>query len=101
MTIMIERLSRTIPIAFAATLISSAASAQTCVKPVAPILPDKSNLDAATVNAVTAQLEAHIAATNVYLACLENSDAQARTEAQRLIQQWEAPAVSDVQVVTD
>jgi len=98
---MIDRLSRTAPLAFAMTLMSSSAFAQACVKPVAPVLPDKSTLDAASVNAVTAQLEAHIVATNQYLACLEQSDTQARTEAQRLIQQWQAPAVSDVQVVTD
>jgi len=97
---MTNRLKRTAPIAIAATLVSSAAFAQNCVKPVAPILPDKSTLDAATKNAVTAQLEAHIAATNIYLACLEQSDGQARAEAQRLIQQWEAP-VTNIQVVTD
>lgn len=98
---MINQLSRIAPFGFALTLMSSAALAQACVKPVAPILPDKSTLDAATVNAVTAQLEAHIVATNAYLACLEQSDSQARAEAQRLIQQWEAPAVTDIQVVTD
>ncbi len=98
---MMNRRNLTLPVALAATLVSSAAIAQNCVKPVAPILPDKSNLDAATVNAVTAQLEAHISATNVYLACLEQSDGQARAETQRLIQQWQAPAVTDIQVVTD
>jgi len=98
---MMTRSRWTAPIAFAATLMSSAAFAQNCAKPIAPVLPDKSNLDAATRNAITAQLEAHIAATNVYLACLEQSDAQARAETQRLIQLWEAPAVTDIQVVTD
>jgi len=97
---MLDRLNWSIPVAFVAALFASSAAAQACVKPVAPVLPDKSTLDAATRNAVTAQLEAHIVATNAYLACLENSDAAARAEAQRLIQQWEAP-VTDVQVVTD
>jgi len=100
-TTMMTRPNLTAPLALVATLMSSAALAQNCVKPVAPILPDKSNLDAATVNAVTAQLEAHIAATNVYLACLEHSDGQTRAETERLIQQWQAPAVTDIQVVTD
>jgi len=97
---MIDQLSRNLAVTFIFTMMSSAAFAQACVKPVAPVLPDRSTLDAATVNAVTAQLEAHISATNAYLACLEQSDTQARLEAERLIQQWKSP-VTDVQVVTD
>ncbi len=81
-------------------LVSSAAAAQSCVKPVPPQVPDKSTLDAATRNAVTAQIDAYIAATNRYLTCLEASDAQARAEAERIIQNWQAP-VTDIEVVTD
>ncbi len=98
---MIDRLSGTAPIAFAAVLISTSVAAQGCVKPVQPGVPDKSNLDASTRNAVTAQIEAYIAAANVYLACLEQSDAAARDEVEQIILQWQSPAVTDIQVVTD
>jgi len=96
-----NRVPRCAPAAFAAALISSSAVAQGCIKPAVPGVPDKSNMDAATRNAVTAQIDAYIAATNVYLACLEQSDAIARAEVQRIIDRWSAPAVTDIQVVTD
>lgn len=78
----------------------NALAAQSCIKPAPPPVQDKSTMDAATRNAVTAQIDAYIAATNAYLACLEQSDAAARAEAQRVIQGWEAP-VTDIEVVTD
>jgi hypothetical protein len=78
----------------------SPALAQGCFKPAPPPLPDKSNLDAASRNAATAQIDAYLGAMNHYLACLEQSDSVARAEAERIIQSWEKP-VTDIQVVTD
>lgn len=98
---MTNRLSRSAPLAFIAALVSSSVAAQGCVKPSPPPVPAKANLDASTRNAVTAQIDAYIAATNQYLACLEQSDAAARAEVKAIIAQWSAPAVTDVQVVTD
>jgi len=98
---MINRLSRSAPLALIAALLCSSVAAQGCIKPTPPGVPAKGNLDAATRNAVTAQIDAYIAAANQYLACLEQSDAAARAEVEGIIAQWAAPAVTDVQVVTD
>jgi hypothetical protein len=92
---------RSIPMAMVVALISSSVAAQGCIKPAPPPVPAKGNLDASTRNAVTAQIEAYIAAANVYLACLEQSDARARAEVEGIIAQWSTPAVTDIQVVTD
>ena len=98
---MIDRIGRTTAFALAAAVVSTSVAAQACVKPTPPPVPAKANLDASTRNAVTAQIDAYIAAANVYLACLEQSDAQARAEVEGIISQWSAPAVTDIQVVTD
>ncbi len=98
---MFNRLSRGAPFALTAALISSSVAAQGCLKPAPPGVPDKSNLDAATRNAVTAQIDAYIARMNQYLACLEQSDAVARAEAKQILERWATPAVTDIQVVTD
>jgi len=98
---MIDRLSLGVPVTLVAALITSSVAAQGCIKPAPPPVPAKANLDASSRNVVTAQIEAYIASANIYLACLEQSDAQARAEVQGIISQWSAPAVTDVQVVTD
>lgn len=98
---MVDRLIRGVSVALVAALIASPVAAASCVKPAQPQVPDKSSMDAATRNAVTAQIEAYVGAMNVYLACLEQSDARARAEAERIISEWTSPAVTDIQVVTD
>jgi len=98
---MFDGINRSAPMALALALISTSAAAQGCVKPAPPPVPAKSNLDASTRNAITAQIDAYIAAANIYLACLEQSDAQARAEVEQIISRWSAPAVTDIQVVTD
>lgn len=81
-------------------LVSTGAHASICVKPSAPGVPDPGTVDAATRNAVTAQIENYIVATNAYLACLEQADAAARAEAEGIIGTWTSP-VTDIEVVTD
>lgn len=96
-----NRMTRSIPMAMVVGLISSSVAAQGCIKPSPPPVPVKDNLDATSRNVVTAQIEAYIAAANIYLACLEQSDARARAEVEGIISQWSRPAVTDIQVVTD
>ncbi len=79
-------------------LLASPAVAQECIKPTAPQVADKNSLTLQQRNAMVEQLDAYIAATNVYLACLEQKDGKARAEAEALIRKFEAP-VSDLEVV--
>lgn len=67
------------------------AHANSCVKPPAPAVADKNTLSADQRNATTARIDAYIAQTNIYLACLEQADADARAEVERVIRSWEAP----------
>jgi len=97
----LNRMIRSTPVVIIAALISTSVAAQGCIKPTPPPVPAKTNLDASTRNAVTAQIDAYIAAANVYLACLEQSDANARAEVEGIIAEWSRPAVTDIQVVTD
>jgi len=82
----------------AATLFAMPAAAQTCVKPTAPPVADKNSLSLEQRNAMTAQIDAYIAAMNVYLACLEASDSVARAEAEAILRAFEAP-VADLEIV--
>ncbi len=69
-----------------------------CTKPTAPAVVDRNTLTFEQRNAMTAEIDAYIAAMNVYLACLERSDTIARAEAEQIIKTWEAP-VDDLQIV--
>ncbi len=90
---------RTGALAFATVfLLTTPAAAHDCIKPTAPFVTDRATLTFEQANAMTDALDAFIAQTNIYLACLERSDAEAREEVERLIQQWEAP-VQDLQIV--
>jgi hypothetical protein len=79
-------------------LLALPAAAHDCIKPAAPFVTDRATLDFEQANAMTDEIDAFIAATNVYLACLERSDADARAEVERIIEMWEAP-VDDLQIV--
>ena len=78
----------------------SGAVAQDCFKPVAPTLINKDTALPEQRNAMTLRIDGFIRQMNVYLACLERSDAEARVEVQRLIDAWEAPDAA-VEVVLD
>lgn len=80
-------------------LLTMPALAQTCVKPVPPeVVADKNSLTLEQRNVMVAQIDAYIAAMNVYLACLEQSDAKARAEAEAILRQFEAP-IDDLEIV--
>jgi len=79
-------------------LLASPALAQGCVKPTAPPVADKNSLSFEQRNAMVAQIDAYIAAMNVYLACLEKSDDTARAEAEAILKAFEAP-VADLEIV--
>lgn len=79
-------------------LLAMPAAAQNCVKPTAPPVADKNSLSLEERNAMTAQIDAYIAAMNVYLACLEASDDKARAEAEAILRAFEAP-VADLEIV--
>jgi len=74
------------------------AHAANCVKPTAPSVADKNSLTLEERNAMVPQIDAYIAAMNVYLACLEKSDDAARAEAEALLRTFEAP-VDDLEIV--
>lgn len=79
-------------------LLAFPAMAQECVKPTAPPVADKNSLSFEQRNAMVEQIDAYIAATNVYLACLEQEDGEARAEAEAIIRAFEAP-VADLEIV--
>jgi len=80
------------------SLLAVPAMAQSCVKPPAPAVVDKNTLSLDQRNAMVAQLDAYVASMNVYLACLEQSDEQARAEAEAIIKAFEAP-IDDLEIV--
>jgi len=83
--------------ALGALVVSPAMAAQ-CAKPTAPAVVDKNTLTFDQRNALVAEIDAYIAAMNVYLACLEAEDGQARAEAEAIIKAFEAP-IDDLEIV--
>jgi len=79
-------------------LFVSPAMAQECIKPIAPQVADKNTLTLEQRNAMVVRLDSYIAAMNVYLACLEQEDDQARAEAEAIIRAFEAP-IADLEIV--
>ncbi len=80
-------LSGLIAAAFAGSTLT--AHAASCVKPAQPVIPEGATANGAQLSKVPDKLDAYIAAMNVYLACLEQSDSQARAEAEALLQKWQ------------
>ena len=91
---------RAIPTSAAAlvTVLAAPVAAHDCFKPPPPPVADKNTLTLEQRNATTAAIDAYIAQVNVYLACLERSDAAARAEVEQIIEIWEAP-VKDLEIV--
>lgn len=83
--------------AFGALVVSPAMAAD-CVKPPAPAVVDKNSLTFDQRNALVEEIDAYIAAMNVYLACLEAEDGEARAEAEAIIRAFEAP-IDDLEIV--
>ena len=73
------------------------AKAASCQKPLPPPVPAGAVVE--EIPGLAGQVDAYIAAMNQYLACLEQSDAKARDEAQRIIQQFESARKGAVTVV--
>ncbi len=84
--------------ACATLALATPALAANCVKPVAPPVADKNSLTLEERNAMVARIDAYIAAMNVYLECLEQSDETARAEAEAILREFEAP-VADLEIV--